>query len=201
MNKQIVHPISGGLDSLIATKILHAKGFAIHALYLDCGQDNNARSLLAAKKMADKYCVSLEIIKITSDMRENFIHIPKSFLDSGMKVMPKTGTLSALYAAMKAELDGIEYVSTGGMEGCTNRNGGMLYRLKTLLSLSRFGENLKVIMPFENSGYGNESWFAIAQKEGLSIDEMSETVSCYAITPCGVCRKCQRRQAEGIALN
>jgi 7-cyano-7-deazaguanine synthase in queuosine biosynthesis len=201
VSKEIVHPLSGGLDSLVATKILVNAGYAIRAVFLDTGQPNLQRAKRAAAGIAARYCEDLEVVKIMSDKRPHFMHRPDSLKDSGMAVMPKTGVLSVFYAAIIAEITGIRRISTGGIDGSFHRNGGIMYRLKTLFALSKFGENVEVIMPFEHKDISPEGLLALALKEGLTKEELGLSVSCNAETPCGVCMKCERRKTMGIKIN
>jgi 7-cyano-7-deazaguanine synthase in queuosine biosynthesis len=129
------------------------------------------------------------------------MHVPESLKATGMAVMPKTGILSVFYAAIIAEVTGIRRISTGGIDGSFHRNGGIMYRLRTLFALSKFGENAEVIMPFEHKDISPEGLLALAEKEGITKEELDASVSCNAETPCGVCMKCERRKTMGIQIN
>jgi 7-cyano-7-deazaguanine synthase in queuosine biosynthesis len=201
--KEILTLNSGGLDSLIAIRRLYERGYLQHSVFIDLGQPNRERAMESAKIIADKYCMSHEVIIVSSDSRNTFSTSNQINEGMNMKIRtPFTGAVTTTLAAVLCVCNNFEILSLGGYKptkkGETPTAAGS--RLAHLFNSTTVGERVKIIQPLDDIKRSKDL-YALAESLGLSKNEMSETVSCNSAEPCRECLKCKQRLSAGVLPN
>lgn len=192
---------SGGLDTLVVAKILFNQGYKIYSVHCDFGQQNRERVKTAMEYIADKYCeLGKEIVFARSDVRDSFAttKMLKDGSNSRLRV-PYTGTFFPFIAGMIAHNLEIDYLAVGIKSDVDH-------------PISRYKKVIGDIIGDPSIEKGNVILFPIGHYEtmdevverglleGLTIEEMNQTVSCNQEITCGLCRKCRDRLRLGITL-
>ncbi len=198
--------LSGGLDSATVLAIA-SQNFECHALSFDYGQ-RSLSELNAAKKLADCYAVSHQVIKVDtgvmigSALTDQSIAVPEQ-LEEGIPVtyVPARNTLFLSHALAVAEVIssqdifiGVNAVDFSGYPDCRPefiRAFESMANLATKAGVE--GKRLNVHTPLIDKSKAE----IISMGMELGVD-YSATVSCYQANErgeaCGLCDSCQLRR-------
>lgn len=190
---------SGGLDSMVVAKILANQGYNLYSLYIDYGMENSEQALASAKNISNKYCtLGHEVLSLHSDKRDNFSTTYRKTTDHSYAGIPFSGTVNALLGSLIAHNNDIGYVAGGRKNDLGNDVDYWLESLRTLMSTHQnYREPVIFLKPIGSYTTVKET-VDRGLKEGLTLEEMSETVSCPFKEPCGICLKCINRTTNGL---
>lgn len=182
---------SGGLDSLITAKTMKDLGWELHSLYIDLGQLNGNTAKQSAKRIADKYCVSHEELKIGNKCYNKVVKVNGAdFLG-----LPMQATLVHTVGGFYAGQNEIEYVVSGQKDDAVTSDFHptltKLFSSEILLNGIIFLRPVSTLLHIENV-------VAKGKELGLTMEEMKQTYSCNALPRCGTCRKCLERKEVGL---
>lgn len=206
MGLRIVFQNSGGLDSMVAAKLLHDQGHELHSVFIDVGQPSRDRAIISAKHIADLYCKKHEVITMRSDLRDTFatsnmIKTPEELKRLPMRI-PFGSTSTSLISSMVALDEGIDYIASGTRgsmrQGLTQKQHRENIR-RMLNDPSKTEKGVSIIQPLDGLDFIGTVNKAL--EIGITKEELGTTVSCNLATPCGQCYKCKEREAHGIILN
>lgn len=168
---------SGGKDTL-AVAMLSYERYALHSLFIDVGRKDGSQ--VAAKKIADKYCVSHQVFPLPVDRIPDELN--KSKIPDRVE---HQGVLFHGLAAALAGARGIGVIVSGHRIGPVAREWAGL--MQSLLNASKISRPVTLELPIFH--LASPQVFDIVKGEPL----WSETVTCNLYPPCGSCPKCKLR--------
>ena len=181
---------SGGKDSLATAILLAQEGNDLHSFTVDMGQPEGALGHPAAQKIAQKYCRSHHVLKVTSGPYLS----PTTKLPEGWNytTIPFKAIVMWSLGAMYAVTIGAEAVASGMRADIFPEDFAKI--IEGMLALSvKVRDPLKVIVPLDGykgrQGELNDIVFNIIKYDPL----WRETSYCNDDPACGVCYGCRVR--------
>jgi 7-cyano-7-deazaguanine synthase in queuosine biosynthesis len=210
MGKKVITLNSGGMDSLIAIKRLHERGYEQHSVYVDLGQPNRERAKESALNIAEQYCDFHEILTLSSDSRSTFStsnRIAGKFQGKHKERIPFTDLVFPVIAAVLVVCEDADFLSLGGFKpipGTPGYNSLAHYnRIDHLINThnENVGSKIALLQPYEDLGTSFDDVLRLALSLRITKEELGKTISCNSAEPCGYCMKCEMRKKYGIAIN
>lgn len=197
---------SGGLDSALLAKKLHADGHSVRSLYLRLGALNDGATEVAAQETADRFCVSHHVIDVGYGQTSNALWDDAAgelvmWDDATQEQKDDSRFALSQYPvlAMVTTSLGVGYATTIGAPLVYS---GMSNEL-TADSLAAFDEVCRAVnwnlpkavveLPMAGMTYEQE-----AELAGADIADFAYTHSCFHDPACGVCGKCLAREGVGL---
>jgi len=176
---------SGGIDSLCTAILLKEAGNELHSLYFNYGQKNLIPTYRSSGIIADKYCVSHEVVELFSDGR----FLVPAATGNGMNI-PWLNHVTFIMGAVFAESIGAPFLASGLKEDAASDdfNNKFVEFLKT----SKIRKTIVPIRPLSNKTFGEI--YDIVKDNYI----LKETWSCNEFPACGVCGKCKLRKEYSI---
>jgi 7-cyano-7-deazaguanine synthase in queuosine biosynthesis len=181
---------SGGPDTLAS--ILKLKSIdselELHSIFIDIGQPNRERASIAAKLIANEYCISHENLLFPGEWT-----VPDYINPEKRVRTPYLVVLLHILGAVKARQHNVEYIILGID---SNFNRAIQHKFSTLLAEEKRAPYVVIpIYPVLD----------MTREERLSLikdNKLSDlTVSCLEEMPCKTCGKCVSRINCGLIPN
>ena len=205
--KQAVVLLSGGMDSSVLCALLKSYGYSIHALSFNYGAKHNSKELACAEAVAQRYCVSQEIIDLQLDkyLKSSLLkggpEIPEGhYEDQTMKstVVPFRNGIMLSFAVSYAESKNIQEVIIASHSGDHAIYPDCRTEFNSNFAAAAYhGTYNKVLLSFPFQ-YDTKRMVALKGK-GVALD-FGITWSCYkgGDLHCGKCGTCVERK-EALA--
>jgi len=191
---------SGGPDSLMCAIVTH-KEYDLYSVYIDGGVPNKIRALPIAKRIADKYCVSHEVIDIGNRAIPELSYFNKSWQKSIFRKrhvgkerinVPFQGQVFKSLSAMYAMTIGIQTIVIGEDQHIKGKEQCDLFNHWSF-NIVGLGNKINWILPLYN--YNN---IQIAELVKSDEELKDYTVSCDYKVACYDCIKCARKKSMGL---
>ena len=179
---------SGGVDSLASILVIKQKweDLELHSLYIDLQSTNRMVSKHAAKKIAEEFCETHNVIEMPD------LSWPEKSIEK--KMFPFQSALLATVGANYAKRIGAQVVLMGIDSVFHSEHYSR--RLAAVFNETKSGQEDGVTPIFPLGSLSRKERLLIAKSHPLG----PETVSCWQAIPCGVCGRCKERIEIGLDL-
>jgi len=182
MEKHAILLNSGGVDSRVAAKISKDEGYVLHSLFIHANFHNDTKTIPAAKKTAELYCVDHYEFEYPIDlwMEKKVIMNEKEIKWWGI---PYTGWMAYIIGAQYAMFKGYPTIISG------MKNEGRKV-VEYVEKLADFMTNpTEIIAPvFKMS---SKEVIELAKREKIPL---KDTWSCNRFPACERCTACKKRK-------
>lgn len=174
---------SGGIDSRVCAAMLVEQGWTVHSLLIDWNVRGRPAIPEAAKRTADLYCASHEVM--TPD-RDWACPNPR-----------QNGKLTSQYATLTTTMLGLQYAAFIGdhveyvVNGSRAEGAGLEDypgKVREIVAANRIQTPRVVLYPLWEMSCGQ-----VADEGRLRGVELETTYSCSVFPACGTCTSCIRR--------
>jgi len=201
--KRAVCTVSGGLDSAVASALMHDAGFELNFIFFDWGQKTYSKELECAKALADHYSSDLKIVEVSILKSLPGISLTEmETLTSPInEYVPNRNAILESQAIAYAEFlraGAVCIGSTGGDHICPDNSPDFVEAMQDLVNQgTMLKPPIKLLAPLMDTDKTG------AVKLGLELGVPFEnTWSCHNNTDlaCGTCSNCEAR-IEAFELN
>jgi 7-cyano-7-deazaguanine synthase in queuosine biosynthesis len=173
--------LSGGMDSLAATILMHNQGHEIHSLFIRTGLPSDDKVSAVVKKISEMYCASHKELSLAGLNSQGMDNI-------GVGLRPiafPAHVWHTLAISYGAEI-GVNFIVSGNKGEYSSED--FEEKFIAFSGTSKLQPSKMVLKPLKGITDFNQIYMIIKDSPLLK-----ETISCLYENPCGECSKCRLR--------